>query len=501
MRNRLPKQVLVSVFVINLGIGFATQIGTSTSGVTVNDKHSGLNETRVDQILTPSSIDEIQKIIISAGSKGQNISIAGGRHAMGGQQFGEGTVLIDVSKMNRVISLDTEKGIIDVEAGIQWPELLEYLQSNQKGKENYWTFRQKQTGADKLSIGGSVSANAHGRGLKWKPLIQDIESLKLVDSTGELNNCSRAENPELFKLVIGGYGLFGVITSVKLRLTPRLKLQRDVQVINGDGLMKTFDGRIEDGYLYGDWQYSTDSNSPGFLERGVFSLYRPVNDSQPVPEVQKELKPDDWEMLYYLGHVDKAKAWEKYSGYYLTTTGQRYWSDTHQMTVYIEDYHKALDRKLKASVPGSEMISELYVPRDKFPDFMKNARDFLKVQNASVIYGTVRLIERDDESFLAWARDRFACIIFNLHVNDNDAGMEVAKKQFQGLIDIALSHNGSYFLTYHRWARKDQVLKAYPQFVEFLKLKNKYDPAEVFQSDWYRHYRKMFSSELASSNK
>jgi FAD/FMN-containing dehydrogenase len=64
------------------------------------------------------------------------------------------------------------------------------------------------------------------------------------------------------------------------------------------------------------------------------------------------------------------------------------------------------------------------------------------------------------------------------------------------LIDLALDRGGSYFLTYHRWARKDQVLKAYPQFPEFLRLKKKYDPDERFQSEWYRHYRKMFPDEL-----
>ena len=40
------------------------------------------------------------------------------------------------------------------------------------------------------------------------------------------------------------------------------------------------------------------------------------------------------------------------------------------------------------------------------------------------------------------------------------------------------------------------MLKAYPQFVEFLKLKRRYDPAERFQSEWYRHYRAMFAAEL-----
>lgn len=32
----------------------------------------------------------------------------------------------------------------------------------------------------------------------------------------------------------------------------------------------------------------------------------------------------------------------------------------------------------------------------------------------------------------------------------------------------------------------------YPQFAEFLRLKRVYDPEERFQSDWYRHYRKMY---------
>jgi hypothetical protein len=37
-----------------------------------------------------------------------------------------------------------------------------------------------------------------------------------------------------------------------------------------------------------------------------------------------------------------------------------------------------------------------------------------------------------------------------------------------------------------------QVDACFPQFQEFLKLKRKYDPSELFQSDWYRHYKKMY---------
>jgi len=70
--------------------------------------------------------------------------------------------------------------------------------------------------------------------------------------------------------------------------------------------------------------------------------------------------------------------------------------------------------------------------------------------------------------------------------------LEKSRSDFQLLIDLALNYDGSYFLTYHRWATRDQLLRAYPQFPKFLELKPKYDPQEIFQSDWYRFYKEMF---------
>ncbi len=64
------------------------------------------------------------------------------------------------------------------------------------------------------------------------------------------------------------------------------------------------------------------------------------------------------------------------------------------------------------------------------------------------------------------------------------------------MIDLALQRGGSYYLTYHRYARRDQVGGCYPQLPQFLRLKRQYDPEERFQSDWYRYYRDMFADVL-----
>jgi hypothetical protein len=140
------------------------------------------------------------------------------------------------------------------------------------------------------------------------------------------------------------------------------------------------------------------------------------------------------------------------------------------------------------------MITELYVPRPALPYFMRAAAGLLRRTRSNIIYGTVRLIEQDDESFLAWAKRAYACIVFNLHVDHDARGLKQAQRSLCALIDLAICFEGNFYLTYHKFATKEQVETCYPQFRQFLELKRRYDPDEVFQSDWYRHYVSLFSN-------
>jgi FAD/FMN-containing dehydrogenase len=315
-----------------------------------------------------------------------------------------------------------------------------------------------------------------------------------VDAQGCPRRCDRRENAELFRLAIGGYGLFGIIASVTLRLAPRRKVERVVEVIRAEDLVPAFQRRVADGFLFGDFQYATDETSDDFLRLGVFSCYRPLPDDAAMPEKRKELSIEDWNRLLFLSHADKRRAFQEYSDYYLSTSGQRYWSDTHQLGVYIDDYHQWLDRRLGVSGKASEMITEIYVPRGAVNGFLEDVRADLRRRRANVIYGTIRLIERDDESFLAWAKQSYACVIFNLHVVHTPEEIARSAEAFRRLIDWGLRYGGSYYPTYHRFATRRQVEACYPQFAEFLRLKRTYDPDERFQSDWYRHYKAIFAT-------
>lgn len=454
----------------------------------LNDIHSGLNRTAVREIVAAKNAKDLRRAVLLARARGLQISCAGGRHAMGGQQFGEDNLHVDCSGLNRVLSFDRERGIIEVEAGIQWPQIIEWLAKEQGSAPGAWGIRQKQTGADRLSIGGALSANIHGRGLGMAPIIGDVESFEIVTADGESRECRRTQDAALFRQAIGGYGLFGIISSVKLRLARRQPLRRVVKLTTTDILASEFQKRIDAGFLFGDLQFAIDPRSPDFLRKGVFACYEPVaGGSQETP--QRRLGSNDWQRLLHLAHVAPTEAFEQYARFYLSTNGQGYWSDTLQLGNYTDDYHREIDRACGCQTRGSEMITELYVPRGALASFMSAARASLRRDRAQVIYGTIRIIERDAETFLPWARGDFACIVFNVHCDHHPEAVAKVAGAFRNLIDIALSFGGSFYLTYHRFAQKDQLLQAYPEFPKFLAAAREADPDAVFESNWSRHIR------------
>ena len=149
-----------------------------TQAIWVNDTHSGLNRTSVARILEPQTTEDVARVVLRSRSEGRRLAVAGGRHAMGGQQFLSGGTLLDMRRLNRVRSLDLDRGLLEVEAGILWPDVIRAYLARPDGRHCRWGIRQKQTGADRLTIGGAVAANIHGRGLTAPPFIGDLESLR-----------------------------------------------------------------------------------------------------------------------------------------------------------------------------------------------------------------------------------------------------------------------------------------------------------------------------------
>src|ERR1700735_3394556 len=144
------REFIASSVALAVGSSVAGKTIPESGSIVVNDIHSQLNSTRVLRVFQPQSLEEVQSIVQAARRDRKTISVAGGRHAMGGQQFGTDTLLLDVRKMNRVLNLDRESGVLEIDAGIEWPELIDGYLALQNGDPRMWGIAQKQNGGDRL---------------------------------------------------------------------------------------------------------------------------------------------------------------------------------------------------------------------------------------------------------------------------------------------------------------------------------------------------------------
>ncbi len=418
----------------------------------LNDVHSRMNATRVAQVCKPRTLSELQATVRRAAVAGQRISVGGGRHAMGGQQFAADSLHIDMRGLHQVLKCDPLRGLLQIEAGADWPRIIEATHAMNVGGQGRWGIRQKQTGVDEVTLGGSIAANAHGRGLAMQPLGHDIEDLTLVDARGDVVFCSRSRNPELFSLAIGGYGLFGIVYAATLRLCPRLLVRRVVDVLDLDDAVNAVFRRADEGCLYGDFQFAIDAQDEHFLRRGVLACYKPAAAAGQRETEPADLTPATWLQLLELAHHDKKAAFAQYARHYLDTHGKVYASDTMQLSTYIPSYADFLASRQTGPDASKEtlVIGEHCVPRHRLLAFMQRARDVLRVFGTEVIYGTIRSILRDTTSYLPWAKGDFACIVFNLRTPHDTAGVTRTADTFRALIDASTELGGSFFLTYHR---------------------------------------------------
>lgn len=161
------------------------------------DDFSQLNKTLVTDICYPESVDAIRAILVRAYSEGKKVSIVGKRHSQGGHAFYSGSFVIDIGRFNKIINLNLDDKVINVQTGVTWNQIQEYINPHNLA------IKVMQT-ANIFTVGGSLSVNAHGRDPHHGPLIETIRGIRIMLASGEVVHASIAENYELFKLAIGG---------------------------------------------------------------------------------------------------------------------------------------------------------------------------------------------------------------------------------------------------------------------------------------------------------
>ena len=126
-----------------------------------------------------------------------------------------------------------------------------------------------------FSTGGTLSVNAHGWAVPFGPFGTTIRSFRLMLADGSVVNCSRTENSELFALVIGGYGLFGIVIDADLDMVENVSLVPKYEVISASAIAEEFPEAARQHLVRMAYARLAISRE-GFLDSAFLVTYRPV---------------------------------------------------------------------------------------------------------------------------------------------------------------------------------------------------------------------------------
>ncbi len=183
-------------------------------------------------LVVPSSPKDVQQVVKIAAQEGWSVSVRGSAHSQGGQSLSEGGILIDLSALDRVESIDTEWA--QVQAGVLLRDLVR--ETHEQG-----LIPCVLTDSLDVTVGGALATAGFGAAShRHGSLSAQVEELEVVTGEGHLVRCSPSENEDLFQCSRCGFGQFSIIVRARIRLrkfSPRVRtyflLYDDI-----DGLMR-----------------------------------------------------------------------------------------------------------------------------------------------------------------------------------------------------------------------------------------------------------------------
>ncbi|MEJ8544296.1 D-arabinono-1,4-lactone oxidase [Brevibacillus borstelensis] len=178
---------------------------------------AGTVKSRPSRIVFPESVDDVVGIVKQCVEQGLRIRAVGSGHSFT-RLVQTDECLISLDRLQGLASVDPEKGIVEVWAGTKLKALGDQLCSHGLSQENLGDINAQ-------SIAGAVSTGTHGTGIRFGSLSTQVVGLTIVTAAGEVLNCSTESHPSLFPALQVSLGLLGVIVKVRLRVIPLLKLR------------------------------------------------------------------------------------------------------------------------------------------------------------------------------------------------------------------------------------------------------------------------------------
>lgn len=164
------------------------------------------------RVVRPHTPEEVAALFRAAATVGETVGLRGAGCSYGDASLNSDHIVVDLSRMNRVLTWDPQTGELTAEPGVTIAQIWQTTLA-----DGWWP--PVVPGTMAVTIGGAAAGNIHGKN-NWRDgsFGEYIVRFDLMLPTGQLLTCSPDQHPDLYYSAIGGWGLLGCFTSITLRL-------------------------------------------------------------------------------------------------------------------------------------------------------------------------------------------------------------------------------------------------------------------------------------------
>ncbi len=462
----------------------------------------GMSSSSVAYLYKPSSVDGILEAFAEARSLGKTIALKGAGNSYGDAFQNAENVVIDLSRMTRVLKYDPVEGLITCEPGATIRDIWRYVIG-----DGWWP--PVVSGTSHVTIGGALAANIHGKNnVHAGPIGEHVVSFDLLLPSGQVVHCDPLTEPELFYSVMGSFGLLGVIVSATLRLKRVHSGQLNVEAIAVKSLtsaFEVFESRADrHDYIVG-WIDAFASGSR--CGRGLIHVADYAEEGEdPHPEeslrVEAQQLPDT-----FGGWLARSKLW-RIMRPFVRPSGMR-----------LVNYAKCVGAKREHGKQYKQSLVAFNFLLDSAPNWKWSYRpgaliqyqSFIPKENASVAFERIITLSQDrglvpylavmkrhrsDSFLLSHAVDGYS-LALDFHVTRKN--QERVKELTRALDDIVLANQGKFY-----FAKDSTLIQGGAKLFlgedlvdRFTALKKRLDPEAILQTELSKRVFGEFESAAA----
>ena len=453
-----------------------------SGGSTVINDVSCLNPTLVSGIVQVQSEADVRQALESARARGAKVSIAGARHSQGGHAFANGNIVLDMRRFNRLV-VNEQARTITVQSGATWHDIQTALHPRFAVKAMQST--------DLFTVGGSISVNAHGMDHQAGSVGRTVRSMRVMLANGDVRTVTRASDPVLFRLVVGGYGLFGVILDAEIEITPNAVYRSAREVMDYRAFPAFFAAKVLKDESY-RLLYAHLSTAPqSLLRETLVYTYRQVDAPEAIIPALAEVQGIGLRRLVFNasklgGPAMRMKWWaEKHVEPWLESCPA---GNSNGCLVSRNDpMHDSVPYLMNRLAGETDILQEYFLPRDALIPFVDGLRRISSDNRANLLNASVRVVHREDNVLTYAPVDMFAVVLY-LNQKTDAEGNERMARFTREVIDLAIQSGGRFFLPYQLHYTPEQLRRAYPEIETFFRAKDAYDPEHLFTNSFYNKY-------------